>query len=79
MASLNVRDIDDGDLQRFAAVARANKRSVAAEVRHMIAEHPRKQNASEAVAALLEFRKKYPIKLPPSEDAVSLIRAIRDE
>lgn len=79
MANLSIRNIDDDDLERFAAYARANNRSVAAELRQLIAEAPLRKASDAAVSAVLEFRKKYPLKLRPGEDSVAAIRAIRDE
>jgi plasmid stability protein len=80
MATLTVRDIDDADYEALQMIARKNNRSTAAQVRDMIAELGRKQiDADQAVADLLDFRKKYPIKPRTGQDAVSMIRAVRDK
>ena len=80
MASLNVRDIDDAHYENLCRVARANNRSTAAQVREMISELSKPRiSAEQAVADLLEFRKHHAIKPRPGEDAVSMVRAIRDE
>jgi plasmid stability protein len=80
MASMTIRDIDDADYENLRRIAKANNRSAAAHLRAIIADlEPPKRTREQAVADLLEFRKKHPIRLAPGEDAVSLIRAIRDE
>ncbi|HVR91412.1 MAG TPA: hypothetical protein VHG29_10010 [Novosphingobium sp.] len=79
MGSLSVRDIPDNQLAGLAEDAKRNNRSLSAEVRELIAERDRKRRAAEVIADLKEFRRKHPIRLAPGEDAVSLIRAVRDE
>ena len=80
MATLTVRDIADSDYETLRNVARANNRSTAAQVRDMIAELARvRPNADQAVAELLEFRKKYALKPRSGEDGVSMVRAVRDK
>jgi hypothetical protein len=80
LATLTVRDIDDADYNALREVAKNNNRSASAQVREMIAELSRKRmNADQAIAELLEFRKKHAIKPRTGEDAVSMIRAIRGE
>lgn len=80
MANLNVRDIDDAHYENLCRVARGNNRSTAAQIREMIGELNRQRISSEqAVADLLEFRKHHTIKPRAGENAVSMIRAIRDE
>jgi plasmid stability protein len=41
MPTLTVRDIDEETMRRLRAVARANNRSLSAEVRHVLAGHAR--------------------------------------
>jgi hypothetical protein len=80
MATLTVRDIDNSDYEVLRRVARANNRSAAAQIRAMIAELDKPaSSADRAVADLFEFRKKYAIKPRKGEDAVSMVRAIRDQ
>ena len=80
MANLNVRDIDDVHYENLCKIARANNRSTAAQVREMIGELSKQRiSAEQAVADLLEFRKHHAIKPRTGEDAVSMVRAIRDE
>jgi hypothetical protein len=80
MASLSVRDIDPIDYEILCQVARSNNRSTAAQVRAMIADlGKRRISAERAVADLVEFRKRHAITPRLGEDAVSMIRAIRDE
>ena len=80
MANLYVRDIDDANYENLCRVARANNRSTAAQVREMIGELNKCRISSEqAVADLLEFRKRHAITPRSGEDAVSMVRAVRDE
>lgn len=79
MATITVRDIDDADYANLRQLAQQNNRSAAAQVRHMIADLRRSSaSADQAVADLLEFRKRYAIKPRAGEDAVSMVRAVRD-
>ena len=79
MGSLTVRDIPDQHLAGLAKAARLKKRSLSAEVRDLIAENDRKRQVEELLANIKRRRELYPIRLAPGEDAVSLIRAVRDE
>jgi plasmid stability protein len=80
MATLTVRDIRPDDYENLQRIAKANNRSVSAQVRDMIALLGRNvPSADQAVAELLEFRKRHSLKPRPGEDAVSMIRSIRGE
>ena len=80
MASLTVRNIDDGDLAHFAAYARANNRSVAAEVREFIAERPKHhRNKREVIAELRSFRAQMKARHGILSDSSEIIRQMRDE
>jgi plasmid stability protein len=80
MANITVRDIDDADYENLRRIAKANNRSAAAQVRDMIAElRDKRPSADQAVADLMEFRRRYAIKPRAGEDAVSMVRAIRGE
>lgn len=80
MATMTIRDIDDADYENLRRIAKANNRSAAAHLRAMIADlEPPKRSREQALDALLEFRKRHAIKPRPGEDAVSMVRAIRDE
>ncbi len=80
MATMTIRDIDDADYENLRRIAKANNRSAAAHLRAMIADlEPPKRSREQALDALLEFRKQHAIKPRPGEDAVSMVRAIRDE
>ena len=80
MATVTVRDIDDADYEALRALAKANNRSTSAQIRAMIAELSRKRlNADQAVAELLEFRKRHAFKPRDGEDAVSIIQSIRGQ
>ena len=60
-------------------MAAANGRSISEELRALIAEAARKRRLEELMAKIREVRERNPLRLAPGEDAVSLIRAIRDE
>ena len=80
MASMTIRDIDDAHYENLRRIAKANNRSASAHLRAIIAElEPPKQTREQAIADLLEFRKHHAFKPRPGEDAVSMIRTIRDE
>ena len=79
MGTLTVRNVDDGQLANLARTAKFNKRSVSAEVREMIAQSDRNRQVEEVLANIKRRRELDPIRLGPGEDAVSLIRAVRDE
>ena len=79
MGTLTVRNVDDGLLANLAKTAKLNKRSVSALVRELIAESDRKRQVEEVLANIKRRRERNPIRLRPGEDAVSLIRAVREE
>ena len=78
MATATARNVDDRDYSAIVAGANENGRSVSEELRLLIAEYARRRRGKELVAELREFRAANPIKIRPGEDAVSLIRYIRD-
>lgn len=78
MATLTVRQIDDDDYASLTEIARENGRSVAAEVRDLIAARARRMRARALIAELDAFRKRNPLGLPPGQDALSLLREERD-
>lgn len=79
MATVTARNVDDSDYALLGEAAREKGRSISEELRDLIAEHARKRKAAKVVADLKKFRRERPIRLAPGEDAVSLIRAVRDE
>ncbi len=79
MGTLTVRNVDDSQLAGLAKAARLKNRSISAEVRELIAENDRKRKVEELLANIRERSKRNSIRLGPNEDAVSLIRAVRDE
>jgi hypothetical protein len=79
MATVTARKVDDGDYAYLNEGALENGRSVSEELRVLIAEYARKRKGAKVVAELKAFREAHPIKMRPGEDAVSLVRAIRDE
>ena len=80
MATMTIRDIDDADYENLRRIAKANNRSAAAHLRAIIADlDPPSGTREQAVNAVLTFRNRYAIKPRPGEDAVTMVRAIRDE
>ncbi|WP_072381204.1 ribbon-helix-helix protein, CopG family [Novosphingobium sp. NDB2Meth1] len=79
MATATARNVDDKDYAALAEMAAANGRSISEELRALIAEAARKRRLEELMAKIREIRERNPLRLVPGEDAVSLIRAIRDE
>ena len=79
MPSLTIKDIDPKQYQGLVEDARQNGRSLAAEMRAMIAERDRKREVSRSVAKMREIREQSRGLLGPWSDSVALIRAIRDE
>lgn len=80
MATLTVRDIDDADYEKLCALAKANNRSMAAQVRAMIAEAAR-GNASDredAVMRMKELRDRAGWTLPAGKTSFDLLREERD-
>ncbi|MEY2925601.1 MAG: hypothetical protein RL367_78 [Pseudomonadota bacterium] len=78
MATLNVRDVDDMGYHHVTEIAKENARSVAAELRDMSAERMCRKKGDVAVARQKAFRERHAIAHAPGEDAISIIRAIRD-
>lgn len=78
MATLTVRDIDDEQLAGLAEEARQNGRSLAAEVREMIAERDRLRRRKQLFAEMHEFRKRNPLKLPDGMTSLDLLQEERD-
>lgn len=79
MATATVRNVDDKDYAALTEIAAENGRSISEELRALIAEAARRRRLEGVLAQMREKRERYPIKLSPGEDAVSLLRAIRDE
>jgi plasmid stability protein len=80
MATMTIRDIDEADYEKLRRIAKAHNRSAAAHMRAVIAGlEPPNRTREQAVNAVIEFRKRHAIKPRPGEDAVSMVRAIRDE
>jgi plasmid stability protein len=82
MATLTIRKLNDTIYENLGKRARANNRSLEAEARDIL---DREANATKAfdikewVAEVRELNRKSPMRPRPGEDAVSIIRAIRDE
>ena len=79
MPSLTIKDIDPKQYQGLVEDARQNGRSLAAEMRAMIAERDRKREVAKSVARMREIREQSKGLLGPWPDSVALIRAVRDE
>lgn len=78
MATLTVRNIDDKQLSGLAEEAKRNGRSVAAEVREMIAERDRLRRRRQLFEEMREFVKRNPLKLPEGMTSLDLLREERD-
>lgn len=78
MATLTVRNIDDKQLAGLAEEAKRNGRSVAAEVREMIAERDRLRRRKQILAEMHEFVKRNPLKLPEGMTSLDLLREERE-
>lgn len=78
MATVTARKVNDEDYAYLNEGAAENGRSVSEELRVLIAEYARKRKGAKVAAELRAFAESSPIKMRPGEDAVSLIRYIRD-
>jgi negative regulator of replication initiation len=79
VATVTARKVDDSDYAYLSEGAEENGRSISEELRALIAEYARKRKGAKVAAELRAFAEANPIKMRPGEDAVSLIRSIRDE
>jgi hypothetical protein len=79
VATVTARKVDDSDYAYLSEGAEENGRSISEELRALIAEYARKRKGAKVAAELRAFAEANPIKIRPGEDAVSLIRSIRDE
>ncbi len=78
MATLTVRKLADVTYANLGKRAKANNRSLEAEVREILDREAKAFDIKAWVADLREMKRRNPIKLPPGEDAVSLVRKERD-
>jgi hypothetical protein len=78
MATVTARNVDDRDYAALGEMAQENGRSISEELRVLIAEYARRRKGAKVAAELRAFAESNPIKMRPGEDAVSLIRYIRD-
>lgn len=80
MAAISVRRLDDGVVQRFRRRARANDRSLEAEIRHALVQVVRAGSSAEIrrqfLADVKELQERYPA--GPDEPAEVLVRRDRD-
>jgi plasmid stability protein len=77
MATLTIRQLDEEVYARLRERARANKRSLEAEARHLLDERSRDLPA--LVEDLLEFHARMTAKHGLLPDSTPLIRQMRDE
>lgn len=77
MATLTIRQLDDAVYDRLKAQARANKRSLEAEARHVLGERVR--DIGEIVADLRTFNTRMRAKHGALPDSTDLIRQMRDD
>ena len=78
MGTLTIRNIDDSHLAGLAEDARRNKKSVAAEVRDMIAERDRERRFEALLAEMRAFRKRNPLKLADGRTMQDILQEERD-
>lgn len=78
MVTATARKVDDQDYATLAESARANGRSISAELREWIAEAARKRRAEQLLAEMREFAKRNPLKLPEGMTSLDLLREERD-
>lgn len=78
MATLTVGNIDNEQLAGLAEDARQNGRSLAAEVREIIAERYRVRRRKKLIEEMREFVKRNPLKLPDGMTSLDLLREERD-
>jgi plasmid stability protein len=80
MATLTVRQLDDELYENLREQARANGRSVEAEVRQLIANHvPRRGNLERVIEELRLHRERMREKYGELSDSTEIIRQMRDE
>jgi plasmid stability protein len=80
MATLTVRQLDDELYENLREQARANGRSVEAEVRQLIANHvPRRGNLERVIEELRLHRECMREKYGELSDSTQIIRQMRDE
>jgi plasmid stability protein len=79
MATLTVRKLADSTYENLGKRAKQNNRSLEAEARDILDREAKAFDIKAWVADLREFRKEHAFKPRPGEDAVSMVRAVRDE
>lgn len=77
MATLTIRQLDDGVYDRLKRRARTNNRSVEAEVRQLLEE--RTQDGGNWIGELRDFHRRMEAAQGLSPDSTALIRQMRDE
>jgi plasmid stability protein len=78
MATLTVRKLSDETYEGLGKRAKKNHRSLEAEVRDILDREVKAFDMKAWIAEVRELKRLNPIKLPPGEDAVSLLRKERD-
>ena len=79
MATITARNVNDAHYAILCEGAAEHGHSVSEELRQLIADYARARRTNKRVTELGELRRRYPIRLAPDENSVSLIRAIRDD
>jgi plasmid stability protein len=79
MATLTVRKLADTTYENLGKRAKQNNRSLEAEVREILDREAKTFDIQAWVSDLREFRKGHALKPRLGEDAVSMVRAVRDE
>jgi plasmid stability protein len=78
VATLTVRKLADETYTNLGKRAKANNRSLEAEVRDILDREAKAFDIHDWVADLRALKRANPIKLAPGEDAVTLLRKERD-
>jgi plasmid stability protein len=79
MPTITVRKLSEETHVNLGERARRNNRSLEAEVRDILDREAKAFNMKEWLKDLRRLREEHPLTPSPGEDAVSIIRAIRDE
>jgi len=76
MATLTIRNLDDAVYERWKTRAKANHRSLEAEVRLALSDAA---GPAETIEDMLEFHRRMRAKYGPMPDSTDVLRSMRDE
>ena len=78
MATATARDVDDNDYAALTEMAEANRRSVSAELRAMIAEQARRHRVRKLIAEMRAIRERNALKLSDGRTMQDILQEERD-